>query len=552
MEKSVIYKNGAFRITDELAHDQFCELPISEVKAMGWRHNKKDGWFTTNLSSAALLRAYCDEKAKYILNKAFIQHTPWKGALHIPKGLKLLPFQPTAVQYSLERSRSYLALSPGLGKTPIAAVIAATMGVRTIVVVPPFLQLNTLEEFQKWAPKLHTKILDNVDWVVPDVLIVPDSQITNPYVQSYIKAFKTQLFIGDEWHRYKTETAKRSKAMFGFTDRRKKIAYTPGILDGRDLQKVVVMSGTPMPNRPIELYSTFRKLAGQYIDFMSMHQFGVKYCAAFPIKNEWNGNVYGYDYTGCDEENFKKLMKRVKTPVKIHKNKTVELLSSEGFMLRLNKSILGLPKLTEEIVVLGEDMPRELKSMDYELLKHYSPKDLIKMVIKKLMGKATSEEDVHIMTYRRLLGEYKVNPACDYIEDILETTEENHLIVAIHKEVVAKIADRLSDYNPMVITGDIPVMKRQKMVKEYQTSKNRRVLIGNLDAIGVGFTITKANRVPLIEYEYDPGSNRQVIDRAHRYGVQHEVLAQYLVFRNSLDRRVIETLLEKEKLIKHV
>lgn len=538
MEFSVIYSNGVFYAKGNVEPSL-----ISHLVKHGWKHNRMNGLFTHNIKSAALLRDHADDRAEKILNRAFIHHTPWKGALVIPGKLKLLKHQPPSVIYSLSRNRSYLALSPGLGKTIIAAIIAATFGKKCIYVCPPFLTLNTLEEFQKWAPSLNIKILDNVDWVTPDVLIVPDSRITDENVRSYIRAFAPELFIGDEWHRFKTETAQRSKAMFGYSDKRKRVSYTPGILDGANLKKIVYMSGTPMPNRPMELFTTIKKSAGQFIDFVDRNKFGLKYCDGFPVKNEWTGQVYGYDFTGCNEVAFKELMKRMRTK---------DPRNTKTFMLRLDKKILGLPMLTEEIVILGEDMPRKLKGMNAEMLRLYSPKDLIRLQIKKLMGESTEDEDIHLMTYRRMLGEYKVKPASDFIESILEDTDENILVVAIHKEVIGMLADRLHKHQPLIITGETPVMKRQHIVKEFQNNKKKRIIMGNIDAIGVGFTLTKANRVLLVEFEYDPGSNRQVIDRAHRFGVQHEVTAQYLCFRNSLDRSTIETLLNKEKITKYV
>ena len=534
METSVTFKSGKF-----VAHG----FEESFLRDLGFKNNKLDGWFTTSIQSAAHLRDYADERAEKIFHNAFIHFSRWTGALTIPKGLTLLNHQPGSACFSLSRSRSYLALAPGLGKTIVAAVIAGTLKKKVLYICPPFLMLNTLEEFTKWAPHLHTKILGNDDYIVPDVLIVPDSMVTNKDVMKYVHVFKPQVFFGDEWHRFKTETAQRSKAVYGYTDRRKTPAYQPGLLDIKTLEKKIFLSGTPCPNgRPMELFTVFKKCAGEFIDFTTQHHFGVKYCDAFPIKNDYNGKVYGYDYTGCNEENFIKLMKKVRT------KKTDNMTA---FMLRLDKKILGLPPVTEEIVILGDDMPRELKSMNEEMLRHYSPKDLLRLTIKVEMGKASEAEEVHLMTYRRLLGEHKVKPSCEYIESILEETEENIFIVAIHKEVIAHIADKLKKYSPIVVTGDVPVKKRDALVKSYQNGKGR-IIIGNIDAIGVGFTLTKAQRVLLVEYKYSPGENRQVIDRVHRYGLNHELLAQYLVFRNSLDRSTIETLLRKQKITSHV
>lgn len=516
----------------------------SELKTQGWKHNQHDGWMTTNLKSAAFLRDHCSDKAKEIINRAFIKYTPWESALVIPRGVKLIKHQPPAVKFALSRSRSYLALAPGLGKTIVAAIIAATLGKRCIYVCPPFLTLNTLEEFKKFAPSLHTKVLDNADWIVPDVLIIPDSQLTNKEVRSYIRLFKPQVFIGDEWHRYKTDSAQRSRAMNGYTDNRKNPPYQPGILDGKFLEHIVVMSGTPMPNRPIELFSTFKKLAPEYINFMSKNEYGKKYCNAFKVVSDYNGAVYGLDMTGCNKKTFKKLMKRIRT-------KDAE--REDAFMLRQTKDILGLPKLYEEPIILGLDMPKKLKSLDAKLLKMYSPQDVLKWTIRKEMGLSEEDEDIHLMTYRRLLGQYKVKPSADYIKGLLEDDERNNLlVVAYHKEVIAGLAEKLNKYDPLIITGDVKPNKRQGIVKEYQSNKKKRIILGNLNAIGVGFTLTKANYIPLVEYAWDDGNNRQVIDRAHRIGLKHEVNAQYLVFRNSLDRSIIETLLDKQQVTKLV
>lgn len=537
MELSVIYKNGLF-----YAHgmeDYFIPDAINQLKKKGWKHNNRDGWFTSSIMSASLLREHANEAAKNIINRSYIHFSPWKGALTVPKGLKLLPHQPGSVRFALSRNRAYLALAPGLGKTIIAALIAKAFGKKVLVVVPPFLCLNTQEEFEKWAPSLHVRILDNVDWIVPDVLIIPDSIISRADVRDYVRMYQPECLIIDEWHRYKERNTQRTRAMTGHTFRGK---YMPGICDGRNIRLIVPMSGTPMPNRPIELHTTFNKFAPEYIEFRSYDAYGMKYCGGKPIKNEHTGVVYGNDYTGCNREEFKKLMKSVKAK---------DVNDPKGFMLRLNKKILGLPLLTEEIVILGDEMPRELKAMNAELLRQYSPKDLMRRMIALAMGHET-EAHLHLMTYRRLLGQHKVKPAVEFIKSVLEETDENLLIVGYHKEVMKETYECLSDYNPMIITGDTPMRKRHLIVKEYQQSKKKRALLGNLDAIGVGFTITKADRIPLIEWDWAPGKNRQVIDRVHRIGVDHETTAQYLAFRNSLDRSHLETLIYKESITAYV
>jgi DNA helicase INO80 len=64
----------------------------------------------------------------------------------------------------------------------------------------------------------------------------------------------------------------------------------------------------------------------------------------------------------------------------------------------------------------------------------------------------------------------------------------------------------------------------------------------------LGFNLTKACRVVQVEFSWVYDENRQVFDRAHRYGQKNDVLVQYVVYKNSIDRKVIETAMRKKAL----
>jgi SWI/SNF-related matrix-associated actin-dependent regulator 1 of chromatin subfamily A len=529
MTIKLTYSNGLFKIVGAVGFHN-----IDKIQKAGFKNNKTDGWFTTKMMSASLLRDYADEKAENIFRRAFLRHSPWKGALVIPKKLTLLSHQPTAATYALSRNKSYLALAPGLGKTIVAAIIAATLNGRALYVCPPFLAINTMEEFKKWAPSLTVGVLGKNDWEVPDVLIVPDSMIHSLDVIKYIWFFKPKVFIGDEFHRFSNPKSLRSKGMYGYRDNRKKI-YVPGILDCPTLEKSIPMSGTPMSNRPIELHPMLYKLAPEYIKFFHYDEYGMQYCSP-----RWNG--FGYDFTGCNRKEFKALMDRVKS---------VDAHDPKGFMLRLNKDILGLPKLTEEMMMLGSDMPPVLKGLEREILKRYSSVDLMKAIIAQEMG--TNESDLHLATYRRMLGMYKVKPSIEFITSILEETDDAIFVYAIHTDVIHELAVGLEAYSPIVVTGKIKSKQtRQNMVNEFQSNKLRRIFIGNIDAVGIGYTLTKANRVIGVERSLVTGINRQITDRVHRYTLEHEVLHQVLMFRNSYDKTQYEMLENKEQITSYV
>ena len=520
----LIYKNGLFILP---SHGVEARSEIESIS--GFKYSKKLGWNTTNPLTAFSLRHLADDKVKDIFQKSLIIHRRWREAVIVPDDESTLPHQIPAALFSLNRNRSYLALAPGLGKTIVAALIAASIGQRVLYICPPSLTINTLNEFKRWAPSLKTGILGSADWNVPDVLIVPDSMIHDVSVRYYIKFFKPRVMFVDEAHRLSNPKSRRSEAFYGYyTKVKKERKYWPGIVD-RNLLNLTYLSGTPSDGRPIELYSILKKSAPQYMDFVSYHKYGMKYCAGYMKLNDYQhtktyGKPMGLDFSGCSEKPFKEL---------VNKFRTHDAKDKKAFMLRQNKEILGLPPLTETVLFLSEDMPRELRSMDNTMVKKYSPKDLIKYSMAQSVGKEA--HDLHIAEYRKLLGIHKVKPAAKYYREVLEDTDEKIILSAYHKPVLYLLGELFADYDPFIIDGSTSTVTKTNMVNDFQKRKKKRLILLNYVAGGLGLTLTEANRIGLIEYAWGPNANRQIIDRGHRYTLKHPFLAQYCIFQNSLD-----------------
>jgi SWI/SNF-related matrix-associated actin-dependent regulator 1 of chromatin subfamily A len=518
----VVFTNGVYRC--RCAYD---DRHIPHRAGFRW-DNENKLWYTPSYGVAARLSEYFDESASVETNRLRIQIHDWVGGLSVPKGEKLLPFQKKAARFALSRNRSYLALDPGLGKTPIAAVIAESLNrslhLSVVYICPPFLTRNTEIEFQKWAPSLDVERYFPGCPPTDGVFIVPDSMIakddTKKAIGEFVKANSgrghSTLLFADEAHRYKNDDAARTRALFG----------KPGVQGIADkFLRVVYLSGTPMPNRPIELYPVLNHSAGETIDFMSKYEYAKKYCAAF--RGPW-----GWDFTGAS--NLDELASRVKGT----------------FMLRYTKKevLKELPAKTEEMVVLNDTLPPKLTKLSSEILKGLSKDD----VMSGKISTALQTGELHLATYRKELGALKVKPALEFLKFLLEESTESVLIFAHHKEVIKKLTEGLEEYEPLVITGETRMELRHAYVKEFQTNPRRRVFIGNIQAAGTGFTLTKATRVVFVEFSWVPGDNDQASDRAHRIGQKDNVLVQYLVHEGSVDQRVIETVLSKKKVTAHI
>lgn len=477
----------SFKGNHFLAHCTFAFRHIPQKAGFSWDQQGRV-WHTREIKAAMQLKEYADESANVQLAKYCIQICPYP-LFQMPP---LMKHQLTALEFVLSRNRAYLGLAPGLGKTAVAALTAQTLGVNPTYICPPFLVNNVHAEFERWTPN---------QWVD----IIPDTRL-----ESFKPSSQPLLFV-DEAHRFKNATANRTKYLFGARGK-------PGIVDS--FNRRVYLSGTPMPNRPMELFPVLHKEAPETIGFKDSFEFGMRYCSGYQGK-------WGWDFSGASH---------------------VEELAAglKPFMLRMDKDVLDLPPRTEEIFVLSGDQPLAVLQVDREISSRYTTtEDLIRAQLTKSQG-----SDLAIATYRRLLGVHKVKYALPFIKDILEESDDSILVYGCHKATIAALEEGLSDFSPLVITGDTPTHRRQAVVDAFQRPEGKhRLMIGNYQAMGVGFTLTKARRVIFCEYSWVPGENDQAADRAHRIGQDKSVLITYLVFRNSIDKRVIESLISKRKTI---
>jgi hypothetical protein len=504
---------------------KFDERNIPKEAGFFWDNTNKV-WYTKKYGVAARLHAYLDDTARNELAKKRIMIETWTGGLSVPKGQKLYDFQENACLFSLARNKSYLGLDPGLGKTPCAAVIAQSLNdfqqcVAGVYICPPFLTRNTEVEFNRWS-RLRTIRYNHKKpgGFGTEIIIFPDSLIARKEVINDIRTFmriaKSEgrllvLFV-DEAHRFKNHTAKRTVALFN------------EVANGFD--RVTYLSGTPMPNRPIELYPVLSHSAQQCIHGMGVHEYALKYCGAFE-------HEHGWDYNGAT--NLDELRAQV----------------IGTFMQRVRKAdvLKELPPKTEEMVILEESLPPKLTKLSKDILATLSPDDLMRG---QVAMKLQTNEEVHLSTYRKELGIIKAKPAAAFIKYILEETDESILVFAIHKEVIKTLDEELSHYSPLVITGETRMELRHAMVNEFQQDRKRRVFIGNIQAAGTGLTLTKASRVVFVEFSWVPADNDQASDRAHRIGQTDNVLVQYLVYESSVDKTVIETVLKKKKITEKI
>jgi SNF2 family DNA or RNA helicase len=139
-------------------------------------------------------------------------------------------------------------------------------------------------------------------------------------------------------------------------------------------------------------------------------------------------------------------------------------------------------------------------------------------------------------------------PMClQYLDDLLESSPDNIVIFAHHKDVLLKLAEHFGD-NAVLLYGDTPMEDRGKTVKLFQDGY-KRIFIGGLKAAGSGITLTRANTAVFVEIDWVPATMSQAEDRLCRIGQKKMVHIIHLVLNSTLDVNMSQKVIAKQNII---
>lgn len=142
-------------------------------------------------------------------------------------------------------------------------------------------------------------------------------------------------------------------------------------------------------------------------------------------------------------------------------------------------------------------------------------------------------------------------PASAKLEALLDTLEpliaEGHRVLVfsqfvtmlelIREELVAR------DIRHLLLTGQTE--NRQELVRQFQAADGPPVFLLSLKAAGAGLNLTAASYVVLYDPWWNPAVEAQAIDRTHRIGQTSHVIAYRLLARGTVEEKI--RALQKEK-----
>lgn len=421
--------------------------------------------------------------------------------------------------------------------------LADDMGLGKTVQVLAHLQKRRLDQKKALKSTQKDKLLPNLvvaptslihNWVdeaqrfVPDIKVAPHmgaSRCREPaelsrfdiIVTSYgtmrsdiemLGSMNFDYVILDEAQAIKNDTTQAAKAARALKAKRR-----------------LAMSGTPVENRLSELGSLFR--------FLNPGMFE-------------NAAAFAELFSG---------------PAKLTPGRLTTLAKAlRPFILRRTKEqvLPDLPGKTETTIycVLDDDARKE-----YDQLSAHYRASLKKQVKTAGMQKTRMQVLEALLRLRQLAchpalidPKRMADPSAklDLLEEQLEEVVNNGrkaLVFSQFTSMLAIVKNRLDARGIPYEYLDGSTTDRKERVENFQNNEKIQLFLISLKAGGVGLNLTAADYCFILDPWWNPASEAQAIDRAHRIGQKNHVFAYRLIARGTVEEKILELQAAKRKLV---
>ncbi len=137
---------------------------------------------------------------------------------------------------------------------------------------------------------------------------------------------------------------------------------------------------------------------------------------------------------------------------------------------------------------------------------------------------------------------------------IKQESNRKILVFSQFTKVLQIIEKRLEEENISYsyLDGKTDAKDRIKLVEEFNNSETKRVFLISLKAGGTGLNLTSASMVVHFDPWFNPASEDQASDRAHRIGQKNVVDVIKLISKDTVEEKVIAMQDYKKELIQDI
>lgn len=443
----------------------------------------------------------------------------------------LATHQTEAVKWIRREGRGLLADEPGLGKSRSA--IEAFDGSRVLVVAPSMVVVGGTwsDELEKWAdhPDLFT--------VAPYTQLNARSK-TSKGGSTPVKSLRPEFegewdaLVVDEAHYIKGRNTSWTWAV-------EQIAKRSGA--------VLELTGTPMPNWAHELFTSLRVLwpdeARPGGEFGAYHRWVAKWFQQMPSR--WNprkleiGGLIACAYRP-------ECVDRPANNPCVHWSEFVQANLGSRFLRRLRDDVLDLPPVTEsvELTPMDTEQKRMYKELKKEYLTHTESGA-------EIVAWTPGSRNVMLdkITTSGWFMEMNGEPRGGKLERLrfdLEGRSAPTLVLAHYRDTVdacVRVAHSVGA-SARAVHGGVSDADKGRAVADFKAGK-LDVLVGSLETLAEGLTLTVADVAIFVEKSYKPSRNEQAMRRVHRMGQTRPVTILDYVTPGTVDERKRDLLATK-------
>ena len=322
-------------------------------------------------------------------------------------------------------------------------------------------------------------------------------------IQKQIEAGNINMIICDEMHKCKDPASLQGRALLAL-----------------DCDYKIALTGTPVMNQPIDLYTILNWIG--YEDH-SFYAFRGHYCIMGGFGQH---QIVGY-------KNLPEL----------------QSVLDKCMLRRLKKDVLDLPEkiyindyveMTKEQIKLYEEVRNNIiDNIDKIKL---SPNPLVQLI---RLRQVTGNPNI-------LSSAITKNPKFDRMLEIVEDVVANDgkcLVFSNWTDMIEPAYELLQKhkYQPAMYTGKNKDVREQEKDR-FMTDPKCKVFLGTMDAMGTGLTLTAANTVIFLDEPWNRAKKDQCEDRVHRIGTKDSPNIITIMCKGTIDERINDLITKKGKM----
>lgn len=499
---------------------KFCQKTKDKagLSALYFKYKK---WRFSELAIVDLIRsAFPDVVLEPAVEVDLVSHNLWKAnevrrmskALELKNVLEtdfvvnnlildLYPYQRVGVEF-LENNngRCVIADEMGVGKTCQAlGYLAHECFKKTVVVCPATAKgvwKKETKKFTRLKPFVMTTApLTEEIWSNHDIFIINYDSISkhSDFLMAKAAAGLIDCLIVDESHRIKNPKTIRTRVV--------------GLLS-RNIPHFIALSGSPLLNRPIELFTLLHII--NFEEWPDFDAYRNRYC--------WSKEKLNYD----GASNLDELRGKI-----------------ASYFLRRTKDQV-LPYLPKRIY---SEIPIEL---DSENAADYADAEagLVKDILSGEKIDAINALQV-LNELRKIASLGKIDQGIDLIQDLIEN--DKVIIFSSFNEPLRQLKEYFGSQAVEITYKITKDEDRDLAVSEFQNNPNVKIFLGGMRAAGEAISLTAGKTTVFWDLDWVPATMDQCASRNHRPGVIHESLnVIQLITPGSIDERM-KLVIEKKR-----